>query len=162
MTRQNKTVVLKFRPIVTKHTKEFYSNFVMFCLKRLSIKPNLEVRLKRKGFPKNCVGFVETDISNNKFIIHLKYDEKSVKNNLETIAHEITHVKQFVLNQYYLKDDFHCWNGQKIISSNDYDRIDESYNDDESFETYLKFPWEIEAFKNEKKLVRVFCKHTYF
>lgn len=162
-TKKEKNVTLKFRIKILFHRQEFYLDFVKFCLKKMYIKPNLELRFKKNGFSKNCVGFVSTDYENKRYVIHLKHDHSSIKQNLEVIAHELTHVKQFIFNQYYLQDSFHLWNGEKIISCEDYDTIDKSLNDDdESFDEYLQFPWEIEAFENEEKLLKSYLRSTEY
>lgn len=161
-TKKHKKTTLKFRASVDSYTQEFYLDFVKFCLKKMWLNPTLEIRFKRNGFSKHCVGFVSTDYENKKYVIHLKYSDCSYREVLKILAHELTHIKQFIFNNYYISDNYHMWNGEKIISCEEFDINDKCVDDDESFDKYLNFPWEMEANENEEKLLKAYLRSTQY
>jgi hypothetical protein len=77
---------------------------------------------------------------------------------LLTLAHEATHCKQFVTGKLQIKEykgsvDW-IWNGISY-GSNVYDHATKSDNN------FLNLPWEAEAVKNEKPLVKRFLNKKF-
>lgn len=58
---------------------------------------------------------------------------------LQTLCHEMIHIKQFATGEFKMGMAKSRWQGRNIVH-NDLD--------------YKQLPWEVEAFKNEKKLYR--------
>jgi hypothetical protein len=69
-------------------------------------------------------------INNKKFYIRLNTRLKNKKKMLLSLAHELTHVKQYIKKELIEKDGFDFWKGVK-------------YKGDT---LYYKAPWEIEAY----------------
>lgn len=73
----------------------------------------------------------------------------SKKSQIETLAHEMVHVKQFARSEYkMLERDIHKWKGKKIyLPLHKYKK------------KYRDLPWEKEAFLSEPWLVEFYNRH---
>lgn len=78
------------------------------------------------------------------FMVHIA-KHKSVKELIQTVFHELTHVKQFVFDGFDLYSNGASWRGKTMKVSN-------------THWGYWKSPWEREARKNEKKLWKKYSK----
>lgn len=62
---------------------------------------------------------------------------------------ELRHISQGQKGKYYLKKEdgvrYHFWNGKKIISSDEFRKINNNLNRGNNFAKYQSFPWERDA-----------------
>lgn len=114
------------------------------CGKRL----NLILNIKFKEMPSNLRGSaIYEDYESRyprEFSVHVS-NSLSLKSQLETLAHELTHVKQFARNELVDFDNSTTRYKRRVYSSDT---------------PYKKQPWEIEAMANEHKLANKFLKET--
>ena len=79
---------------------------------------------------------VEIDVSQN----------SRTFNGLIVMMHELVHCRQFQTGQlrYSFTKDAHYWKGKKF-----------SYDDHTEYVAYMKLPWEVEAYKLQRKLATI-------
>lgn len=120
--------------------------FIKFCLKYYGLK-DIEVRVKfKKEKHRSLSGAVARVHMHNrrKYTIYHSKDEKVT---LATIAHEITHIKQFYLRELtYSKKGHFQWYGLTM-----------KYK---THTEYLLTPWEIEARAMEEVLAYAYLKNS--
>lgn len=71
------------------------------------------------------------------------------------IAHELTHVQQMQSKRLEVKEKQMFWEGKPIVSYDEY-----SHNRD--FNVHKNWPWEIEAYSNQKLLPQKYYKSAEF
>lgn len=110
---------------IDKDFKHFIVDSTRYFLSQLLdvyVYKDLKIEIK---FYKNLKDYGTTSHSEcNHFLIKLRKN-MSVKNIFETLAHEVVHVKQFVLGE--IDDNLDTWRGEKVS-------VD-----------YMYQPWEVEA-----------------
>ena len=74
-------------------------------------------------------------------VIEISRDYKDTKTLLRNIAHEIVHAKQFIRGEINDHEEMWMKNGKKIFHTG---------------KAYRSLPWEREAFREEKKLVKLY------
>lgn len=126
--------------------KAFIENAALFYAKQLGLeKSKYELtihsmpQLKQEG----CNGLCSK--TGSKRVTIAVYNRLTTLKLLYTLAHEMVHAKQFALGQYKQESKNgkvqHYWMGKKIVAS------------------YIKRPWEIEAFSRESLLVEILSDH---
>ena len=124
----------------SKSQKKHAQGMVEFCVKTLMPRMctlDITVRLCK---PQGAMGYcLETD-NNRTFEIELDKTQ-SMRNLLETLAHEMVHVKQYARGELNPKID--CWMGK-------------TYNPKKV--SYWDLPWEIEAHGRETGLFVRYCE----
>ena len=124
----------------SKSQKKHAHGMVEFCVKTLMPRMrtlDITVRLCK---PQGAMGYcLETD-NNRTFEIELDKTQ-SMRNLLETLAHEMVHVKQYARRELNPKID--CWMGK-------------TYNPKKV--SYWDLPWEIEAHGRETGLFVRYCE----
>jgi hypothetical protein len=122
--------------------KKHVHKMVEFCVKTLMPKMNnldITVNLTK---PKGAMGYCcETD-DNRTFEIEADKSQ-SLRNLLETVAHEMVHVKQYARRE--LHPDKHVWMG-KTVNPDDVNYWDQ--------------PWEIEAHGRQLGLFIRYCEEN--
>ena len=126
----------------SKRQKELAESMVVFCQKKLMPKMyNLEINMHIKEFGKdeNC-GYAwpadDAHVSRpREFNIEVNRNQK-LRQMLETIAHEMVHVKQFARGELYESTNKKAHRWQGIWMS----------NRSKNVKDYWDNPWEIEAF----------------
>ena len=119
--------------------KLIYDDFIIYLKNEYNIKKPVKLKVQPKR--KVAVGDVNmSEMMNGKFVISTKSD-RGVSVTLINIAHEMTHINQFLnnkLSSVQTEDGtFITWNGKPIISDKDYDSI--------TYAKYKELPWEKEA-----------------
>lgn len=56
-----------------------------------------------------------------------------------TLAHELTHIKQFASGKLFTRNNYSIWNGKKYLNKST---------------PYMSQPWEIQAFQNQEIIFR--------
>ena len=124
----------------SKSQKKHAQSMVEFCVKMLMPRMrtlDITVRLCK---PQGAMGYcLETD-NDRTFEIELDKTQ-SMRNLLETLAHEMVHVKQYARRELNPKVD--CWMGK-------------TYNPKKV--SYWDLPWEIEAHGRETGLFVRYCE----
>jgi len=101
--------------------------------------------LEEEGIHGDCLAD-DFDVNQRhyEFTIRLDYDPKDMHLMISTLAHELSHVKQYAIGQLrydYSNSDVSIWEGKKFNS--------------ESM-PYDKLPWEIDAVRSEKALMSIY------
>jgi hypothetical protein len=122
--------------------KKHVHKMVEFCVKTLMPKMNnLDITVNLTT-PKGAMGYCcETD-DNRTFEIEADKSQ-SLRNLLETVAHEMVHVKQYARRE--LHPDKHVWMG-KTVNPDDVNYWDQ--------------PWEIEAHGRQLGLFIRYCEEN--
>jgi hypothetical protein len=78
---------------------------------------------------------------------------------IQSIIHELTHIKQVSKNQLLPNKDYTAimWNGKEYINVKDYNKLMKSNHAE-----YNKLPWEVEAISNMKNLYSKFINSKYW
>lgn len=124
--------------------KEIKNALVFFGNELLGsrLSNNIYIELKNCDLPQNDMGFcnpLEWDYRPREFEILLNRTMNR-KDQYETLAHEMVHVKQYARNEWKIYDgDNYKWQGKKIYMP---------------WSKYKYMPWEIEAKKYEPILLR--------
>ena len=132
--------------IVFPNGSDYYITAAKFFLEKMGIDHSkIQIAIVFKDKMNGDDGFTTQSPKNPKqFLINLKKGHPKA-DLLRLIAHEMTHVKQLVNGD--LKFDFE--NGKILWKGKDFD-VDKT--------PYRKRPFEIEAFKEEKKYIQDFIK----
>ena len=131
---------------VVKDSAQFFIKKLMPRKRRLKITIQLVKNLlETEGIHGDCLA---DDFSVNgrhyEFIIRIDYTPDDIHTIITTLAHELSHVKQYAIGQ--LRFVY----GHANIS------IWESVKFDSDILPYEKLPWEIDALKSEKALMSIF------
>lgn len=123
----------------SKSQKTHVSRMVEFCVKTLMPKMNLDITVKLCN-PTGAMGYCLEEDNNRTFELEIDKTQ-SLRGLLETVAHEMVHVKQYARHE--MKEP-RVWKG-KILSKD----IE-----------YWDLPWEIEAHGREVGLFVRWCQDT--
>lgn len=127
-----------------------YQSLADKAIKEFGIKGNVNIT-ESKAFSNG--GYASQNISNydtggNPFKNEIRISPNT-KDIGKTIRHELRHISQGQKGQYYLKKEdgvrYHFWNGKKIISSDEFRKINNNLNRGNNFAKYQSFPWERDA-----------------
>ena len=124
----------------TKNQKKYARSMVKFCIKTLMPRmKTLDITVKLKN-PKGAMGYCLELDDNRTF--EIEADKKlRLRKLLETIAHEMVHVKQYARRELHPVHDTWCgktYNPKKV--------------------SYWDLPWEIEAHGRECGLFVRWCE----
>lgn len=144
--------------LAPKYISPLIIDFADFCKEQLNISDSTAIDINFKKIPKDQIGFVnfgkiikgqnEITIDRNAgFNVMLSY-----------IAHEMTHVMQIQKKKLAVKDWYFWWNGEKNISTNDYNSIVSKKN----ISAYNQLPWEKEAYRNQETFVKKYIESDNF
>ena len=89
------------------------------------------------------------DNGGNPFKNEIRINPNS-KNVDKAIRHELRHLQQGQQGRYYQKKDvdgkrYNYWDGKKIISSEEFRRINTHLSNPKNYAKYRAFPWEVDA-----------------
>lgn len=117
----------------SKSQKKHVKNMVEFCVKTLMPRMNLDVTVNLCK-PTGAMGYCLQEENNRTFELEIDKTQ-SLRGLLETVAHEMVHVKQYARGELYqgIRVNKHRWQGEWLE-----DNID-----------YWDLPWEIEAHGRE-------------
>jgi hypothetical protein len=74
---------------------------------------------------------------------------------ISIIAHELTHVQQMQSKRLEVKENQMFWEGKSIVSYDEYNR-------NRDFNVHKNWPWEAEAYSNQKLLPQKYYKSAEF
>jgi len=143
------------------HEKLLVGSVTEFMRNKFGISAKIIVK-KVSGMagakPSHIIGDVPlstNSVNNNKFYVHFSA-LLSYRYQIEVLFHELTHVKQISKKELGPDADWKNvqWKGKDYISAKDYNKVLRS----KDFKTYVSFPWEIEARRNEESLLPIFLK----
>jgi|TARA_B100001094_G_scaffold325137_1_gene378962 hypothetical protein len=123
----------------SKSQKKHVQGMVEFCVKTLMPRMNLDITVNLCK-PTGAMGYCLEEDNNRTFELEIDKTQ-SLRAVLETVAHEMVHVKQYAKRE--LSPDKHLWMGK-------------TYNPDET--NYWDLPWEIEAHGREIGLFVRYCE----
>jgi hypothetical protein len=144
---------------ISPDTKKMFEEATMYFASvlmstRMVNTLNIRLELRKTTLAKEQAGVAYRDtkgsFSQKKHQIVIRYKEGATTDMLTTLAHEMFHVKQFALNELqlrYWKTDrkLHArWKGAEMGA------VDEI--------SYIKRPWEIEAYANQDALYRKYIR----
>ncbi|BAV39298.1 hypothetical protein BPT24_172 [Tenacibaculum phage pT24] len=173
-----KTILEYFDPILTdmvfesaKHklTSSDLMNVILqdyiehvFSLYGLSPSVRVMVTRLKNGYR----GYVDmakvTESDKTKLLIKVNKD-LGINALMKIIAHEATHARQIQNNQLWYTEEGIMWKGEQYISMGDFQKINRTMaKNKKALETYLNFPWEIEATGNEKNVVNDYMESQRF
>lgn len=100
----------------------------------------------------------DNSINKNKFTVQVASNQ-SIKFLLNSLIHELTHVKQISKGELRPSDDYKSlrWKGKHFITVKDYKSIGRV-----GIEKYKQLPWEAEAYGAAEKLDDSFLKSKYW
>lgn len=123
----------------SRSQKKHVKSMVEFCVKTLMPRMNLDITVNLCK-PTGAMGYCLQEENNRTFELEIDKTQ-SLRGLLETVAHEMVHVKQYARGE--LSADKHVWMGK-------------TYNPEEI--NYWDLPWEIEAHGREIGLFVRYCE----
>ncbi len=133
-----------------KHEKLLYNNYLDFLQDHFNTNINVEVSF-RKPNKKRLFGWIDLiGLSNKKYKIIV---ENIPFEMLGKIAHEFTHIKQYIKGELnFTKDEkTFLWKGEKNLTIKEYNNIT-------NMSEYKEVPWEKEAYQMQDKLPILYKK----
>ena len=125
----------------SKSQKTHVSKMVEFCVKTLMPKMNLDITVKLCN-PTGAMGYCLEEDNNRTFELEIDKTQ-SLRGLLETVAHEMVHVKQYARRELHPSKE--VWMGK-------------TYNPKKT--SYWDLPWEIEAHGREVGLFVRYCEEN--
>lgn len=129
----------------TKKKRTLAEDVARFCIKKLMPRiKTLDICIQLSNDMENHSGYCLA-VNNREFVIEVDAKETELEF-IETICHEMVHVKQHARGE--LKDVdmfFKKWKGEEILTMHS------------TLEEYMAFPWEAEAYGMESGLRDEYC-----
>lgn len=149
---------LKLKP----HETLMVKSVIAFMMDKLNFKAKIIVKKKESGMMIGDISLNDASVDGNRFYLHFNPNQ-SYERILQTMIHELTHVKQVSKNEllpniYY---DAILWKGKEFINVGDYNKLLKGAGRGDVVE-YMKLPWEVEANKNMKTLYPQLKKSKYW
>lgn len=147
----NEKIIGKIKP----YESSLIGAYIKFLQDYFKISQQVNIILKKPD-SKAMFGFIDLiSMSNGKYDIVIKYQFTTM---LGHIAHEFTHVKQFIKGELYYSDDliYILWKNEKFISVKEMSKMMKD------FSKYKELPWEKEAYKNQDDLPNKFKQSKHF
>ncbi len=138
---------LKFVGKLHASERIFIAAFVSHMLKGQLKGMKITLRA-RKGLGKNFGYVRHDDLGKGSYDVYFDSSPGISALTLGYVAHELTHVLQYVRGDLSFKGDTFIWKGKPAIKAVDYNKL--------SHAQYAKLPWELEAIKNQKTKGREF------
>lgn len=128
-----------------------YKSVADSAIKEFGIKGKISIT-ESKAFSNG--GYATQNIANydnggNPFKNEIRINPNT-KNIKEVIRHELKHISQGQKGQYYQKKDengvrYHYWEGKKVISSDDFRKLNNNLSKGNNYAKYQSLPWEKDA-----------------
>jgi hypothetical protein len=131
---------------IIRDSTQFFIKKLMPRKRRLKVIVQIVNNLlENEGIHGDCLADdFEVNHRHYEFIIRLNHDLNDIQLMISTLAHEVSHVKQYAIGQLrydYSSSNVSIWEGKK-------------YNSDEI--DYDDLPWEIDALKSERALMSIY------
>jgi len=131
---------------------------VAFMMNAFNFKAKIIVKKKDKAGMIGDISLNTNSVDNNKFYLHFNPNQ-SYKMIIQSILHELTHVKQVSKGELLPNKDYTTilWKGKEYITAKEYGKLMKS-----NIGEYMKLPWEMEANKNMNNLYTSFINSKYW
>ena len=141
---------------IKKYEKILIDSVINFMKSELIFDAKIKVKKKNSKILIGDISLSEESIENNKFILHYN-NNQTFKLQIESLIHELTHIKQVVKGELSISSDLKnlIWKGEKYPVK-DYKKLMKNYNE------YIKIPWESEAYSNMKVLCEKYFKSNFY
>ena len=145
---------LKLKPYETLMVK----SVVSFMMDKFNFKAKIIVKKKDKAGMIGDISLNSNSVDGNKFYLHFNPNQ-SYKRIIQSMIHELTHVKQVSKNELLPNKDYTAilWKGKEYITAKEYGRLMKT-----DVASYVKLPWEVEANSNMTSLYPQFIKSKYW
>jgi hypothetical protein len=145
---------LKLKPYETLMVKAV----VAFMMDKFNFKAKIIVKKKEKAGMIGDISLNSNSVDGNKFYLHFNPNQ-SYKRIIQSMIHELTHVKQVSKNELLPNKDYTAilWKGKEYIGAKEYGRLMKT-----DVASYVKLPWEVEANSNMTSLYPQFIKSKYW
>jgi len=142
---------LKMKP----HEKLIVNSVIEFMKSKLKFDAKIIVKKKENRGLVGDVVLNDNSLNKNKFYLHVS-STQSITNMIQTLIHELTHVKQISRKELKPSDDYKMilWKNKPFISVKEYKKLMRKINE------YNKLPWELEAHTNMTKLYKPFLNSS--
>ena len=131
---------------------------VAFMMDKFNFKAKIIVKKKEKAGMIGDISLNSNSVDGNKFYLHFNPNQ-SYKRIIQSMIHELTHVKQVSKNELLPNKDYTAilWKGKEYIGAKEYGRLMKT-----DVASYVKLPWEVEANSNMTSLYPQFIKSKYW
>ena len=146
----------KLLGVKEKYKKDIYKNYVEFLKDEFNVSQDIELSI-RKPSKSVMFGYIDlVSMSKGKYKIIVKEGGLSIV--LGRIAHEYTHIKQYLKGQLNYTDDLQhiIWKNKEYISVKELQKVTKDLSE------YMKLPWEAEAYKNQDDFPELYSKSKHF
>lgn len=138
-----------------KHEKILYNSYIEFLKDYYKVNIDIEISFRKPNPSRWFWGWIDLiGLRDGKYKIVV---QKVPSGLLTRIAHEFTHIKQYIKGELRFTDDHKTflWKGKESLTIKEYNAI-------KNFEEYKKVPWEADAYKMQDKLVPLYLKSKFF
>jgi hypothetical protein len=145
---------LKLKPYETLMVK----SVVAFMIDKFKFKAKIIVKKKDTAGMIGDISLSSTSVDGNKFYLHFNPNQ-SYKRIIQSMIHELTHVKQVSKNELLPNKDYTAilWKGKEYITAKEYSKLMKT-----DVASYVKLPWEIEANSNMNGLYSTFINSKHW
>jgi hypothetical protein len=145
---------LKLKP----HESLMVKSVVAFMMAKFNFKAKIIVKKKDKAGMIGDITLNSNSVDGNKFYLHFNPNQ-SYKRVIQSMIHELTHVKQVSKNELLPNKDYTTilWKGKEYINVKDYSKLLKT-----DVASYVKLPWEVEANSNMTSLYPQFIQSKYW
>jgi hypothetical protein len=145
---------LKMKP----HETLMVKSVISFMMDKYNFTAKIIVKKKDKVGMIGDISLNSNSVDGNKFYLHFNPNQ-SYKRIIQSMIHELTHVKQVSKNELLPNKDYTAilWKGKEYITAKEYGKLMKS-----DIQTYMKLPWEAEADKNMNGLYSTFIGSKYW
>ena len=145
---------LKLKP----HEILMVKSVVYFMMDKFNFNAKIIIKKKESGGMIGDISLSSTSVDGNKFYLHFNPNQ-SYERILQTMIHELTHVKQVSKGELLPNKDYTAilWKGKEYITVKDYAKLMKTNHSE-----YNKLPWEVEAIANMNSLYSQFIKSKYW
>lgn len=138
-------------------------SFLKFWENKIGLKRD-EVKIQITKTPKNLGGYIKIGSGGytNGLVLKINKDF-GLRIQLNYIAHELVHAKQFIDKRLQFDGDYIKWLGKDFISTKDYMKLISSVKKSpKRLVEYKELPWEVEAYKANDNALSMFKKSSDF
>jgi hypothetical protein len=145
---------LKMKP----HETLMVKSVVEFMMDKFNFKAKIIVKKKDKVGMIGDISLNSNSVDGNKFYLHFN-PTQSYKRIIQSMLHELTHVKQVVKRELLPNKDYTAilWKGKEYIDAKEYGKLMKS-----DISAYRNLPWEIEADTNMTGLYPMFINSKHW
>lgn len=137
--------------IINSSSLSIYKSVADDAIKEFGIKGEitiLESKIANGGYAKQNIA--NYDNGGNPFKNEILINPNTKMDLKKVIRHELKHISQGQKGKYYQKKDvngvrYHYWEGKKVISSDDFRKINNNLQKGNNFAKYQSLPWEVDA-----------------